>query len=277
MWKLEKPTLQSSRNDLRKVVEQCKVLSEDDLSEFEALYEEYDNNKGFISEDYHDDFIRHYKNQSETMYQQYEKLNVKQKFDYIRADLFSVESHCPFCGFGELMTLDHYMPKSKYRELATCRLNLVPICWTCNQKKGNHNYQNFIHSYYQEFPKDVVFLKCAIDIKCGSAIAFSFYIDGSGIDSELKKRLECQIQIVDLNNRLKKECISYIFSNFFIDNISNDEDLRFFINNRLERTEERLGKNDWHAALLAGLRDCPNFNLAFLKVFFKSRNHACNV
>lgn len=144
MWKLEKPSLQSSKDDLREVTVLCRDINEGDRLDFEALYEEYDNNNGKISEEYHFDFIKNHVAQSSAMYGQYYKLNEGGKLDYIRAELF-IEAHdCPFCGFGEPVTLDHFMPESKYKELATCRLNLVPLCWKCNNKKNNDDYQNFI-------------------------------------------------------------------------------------------------------------------------------------
>lgn len=123
MWKLEKPSLESAKDDL------LKVTGIMDLPAFEALYEEYDINNGKISEEYHRDFLDKNKDQSCEMYKQYDKLNEGGKLDYIRAELFNEAPDCPLCGFGEPVTLDHFMPKSKYKELATCRLNLVPICW----------------------------------------------------------------------------------------------------------------------------------------------------
>ena len=45
MWKLEKPSLESAKDDL------LKVTGIMDLPAFEALYEEYDINNGKISEE----------------------------------------------------------------------------------------------------------------------------------------------------------------------------------------------------------------------------------
>jgi 5-methylcytosine-specific restriction endonuclease McrA len=43
---------------------------------------------------------------------------------------------CPFCGFGQVSTLDHYLPKSKYPQLSVFPLNLVPSCTDCNTRKS---------------------------------------------------------------------------------------------------------------------------------------------
>lgn len=267
MWKLEKPTLQSSKDDLREVIAHCHGVKEDDRPDFEALYEEYDINKGKISEEYHNSFIENHVDQSIAMYNQYKKLNEGDKLDYIRAELFNEAPDCPFCGFGEPVTLDHFMPESRYKELATCRLNLVPVCWKCNKKKSNKDYQKFIHSYYQDFPKDVQFFKCTVNAKVGGIILFNFYIDGTELDSTLRDKLNNQIETIELNKRLNKECITYITSNFSIAEINDDKSLKFFINDKKRKNIENFGLNDWHTALLAGLNECVDFNVKFLKDF----------
>ena len=43
---------------------------------------------------------------------------------------------CPFCGFGQASTLDHYLPKSKYPLVAVVPNNLVPACKDCNTGKS---------------------------------------------------------------------------------------------------------------------------------------------
>lgn len=59
---------------------------------------------------------------------------------------------CPFCGFSQASTLDHYMPKKKYPSFSISPLNLVPSCSDCNTGKkedvaGNEREQ-IIHPYY---------------------------------------------------------------------------------------------------------------------------------
>lgn len=42
---------------------------------------------------------------------------------------------CPLCGFGQVLTLDHYLPKTHYPGLAVCPRNLLPSCSDCNKTK----------------------------------------------------------------------------------------------------------------------------------------------
>lgn len=273
MWKLTKPTLLSAKKDLQSVKNHCHNINENDVSDFECLYEEYDKNKGEISEEYHRSFINGHSVQSDVMHKQYKYLNEGQKLDYIRFELLSMIRECPYCGFGEPTTLDHYMPESKYKELATCRLNLVPLCWKCNHKKKDKDYQGFIHSYYQDFPKEVVFFKCSVDVKDDGAMFFKFYIDGTKISKTLKSQLENQTNTIELNKRLNKESISYITSNFFPDKIKEDNALKVFIKSKLENSRKRYGNNDWHTALLTGLYDNEDFNVKTLNIFINQNTN----
>lgn len=42
---------------------------------------------------------------------------------------------CPYCGFGTVETVDHFLPKARYSSLSVMPLNLVPACSDCNKKK----------------------------------------------------------------------------------------------------------------------------------------------
>ncbi len=43
---------------------------------------------------------------------------------------------CPFCGFGQATTLDHYLPKSKFPLLSIMPSNIIPSCKDCNAGKS---------------------------------------------------------------------------------------------------------------------------------------------
>lgn len=65
---------------------------------------------------------------------------------------------CPYCGFGSVETVDHFLPKGRYSPLSVLPLNLVPACRDCNGEKldsiisaGNIHS----HPYYEQ--------KCVID------------------------------------------------------------------------------------------------------------------
>lgn len=43
---------------------------------------------------------------------------------------------CPYCGFGVIETLDHFLPKGHYSSLSVLPLNLIPACRDCNIGKN---------------------------------------------------------------------------------------------------------------------------------------------
>jgi hypothetical protein len=61
---------------------------------------------------------------------------------------------CPFCGFGQVTTLDHYLPKAKFPLLSVHPNNLVPSCADCNKGKSadiaTTKEQQSIHPYFDQ-------------------------------------------------------------------------------------------------------------------------------
>lgn len=45
-------------------------------------------------------------------------------------------SKCPYCGLGQVATLDHVLSKARYPIFSTLPDNLVPTCGACNHSKG---------------------------------------------------------------------------------------------------------------------------------------------
>lgn len=44
---------------------------------------------------------------------------------------------CPICDFGQVSSLDHYLPKAHFPGLAMCPANLLPSCADCNKRKSS--------------------------------------------------------------------------------------------------------------------------------------------
>ncbi|NQY16716.1 HNH endonuclease [Alteromonas sp.] len=61
---------------------------------------------------------------------------------------------CPFCGFGQVTTLDHYLPKSKFPLLSIFPKNLVPSCADCNKGKNagiaTSRNEQCLHPYFDQ-------------------------------------------------------------------------------------------------------------------------------
>lgn len=65
---------------------------------------------------------------------------------------------CPYCGIRIVSTLDHYLPKNVYPELAILYLNLVPACKDCNTDKKGRALTTmadaFLHPYFESINTD---------------------------------------------------------------------------------------------------------------------------
>lgn len=61
-------------------------------------------------------------------------------------------SRCPFCGLGQVATLDHFLPKSLYPQFSVTPINLVPSCRDCNSIKitnsAAHPEDQCLHPYF---------------------------------------------------------------------------------------------------------------------------------
>ena len=61
---------------------------------------------------------------------------------------------CPFCGFGHVSTLDHYLPKAKFPLLSILPINLVPSCADCNKGKSSaiavSKEEQCLHPYFDQ-------------------------------------------------------------------------------------------------------------------------------
>ena len=269
MWKLNKPSLKTAIDDIDEVISHSRDIEEKHKTAFEELYKKYDENGGNLELEYHNAFIGNFPLQADSMQKQYAKFSIGEKLDFIRKDLLFSINGCPYCGFGEANTLDHVLPESVYKELATCRLNLVPLCWTCNNKKRAHDYNGFIHAYYQKYPLGVAFFKCHVTISSEDALILDFAIDENVIDSSLKDKLQNQITTIELNERLHKQCITYLLDNFYSGDIQDDVSLKFFLNDKISKAKKKFGLNHYKTAFLQGLYDCEKFNAEFLNRFLE--------
>ncbi|NDV74402.1 HNH endonuclease [Burkholderia cenocepacia] len=69
-------------------------------------------------------------------------------YDELR--LSAPNSRCPTCGIGQVFTIDHFLPKSKFPLFSVLPENLVPACRDCNTGKlaaAANDAQSF-HPYY---------------------------------------------------------------------------------------------------------------------------------
>lgn len=92
------------------------------------------------------------------LYDQYFRGKTKPARRHYDSLLLSVPTQiCPYCGFGHIYTIDHYLPKSKYPQFSITTPNLVPACRDCNEGCKNAVYsvtegEQPLHPYFDGGP-----------------------------------------------------------------------------------------------------------------------------
>jgi hypothetical protein len=191
----------------------------------------------------------------------YNEVQVGARLADLRERLLGSTDLCPYCGFGEPKDLDHYLPRSRYGELAIYPPNLIPSCNPCNNAKrtvvpelDNAAAPGFIHPYFQVLP-DRDFLKADVDFADG-ALQVHFRIEVAGIDPVLAAKLQFQITRLKLNKRYPKRINAFLSEQrvgILMVGALGEGPLRDLLNKSADSVSEDFGRNDWRAALLRGL------------------------
>ncbi len=67
-------------------------------------------------------------------------------------------NRCPYCGIGQVSTLDHYLPKTKFPIFSVLPYNLVASCKDCNTGKldsyATTQNKQTLHPYYDDFTSE---------------------------------------------------------------------------------------------------------------------------
>lgn len=169
-------------------------------------------------------------------------------------------ARCPMCGFGEVSTLDHYLPRTAFPEFAILALNLVPACGRCNQLKGAHvglePEVQFLHPFFDSLAV-VPILECKFAVQGGSALIIFRIRRTHHVAEDVLSRVRFQFSRLRLANRFRAEALAEIgerrttFSQYAT--AKGSVGLRDYL-----RTESRgyvaaHGPNHWKSALYRSL------------------------
>ncbi|HBS87594.1 MAG: hypothetical protein A2W91_15130 [Bacteroidetes bacterium GWF2_38_335] len=123
---------------------------------------------------------------------------------------------CVCCGIGDADQIDHFLPQEHFPEYSIMHKNLIPICGTCNEIKGENipgDAKNYFHPMFDRLPNEP-FFSCQINYD-GNIPISSFtiipkfqttIINQHFIDLKLKGRLEKKatiyfVQIKDFKSK----------------------------------------------------------------------------
>tara|TARA_R110002050_G_scaffold183090_1_gene316592 strand:+ start:439 stop:1365 length:927 start_codon:yes stop_codon:yes gene_type:complete len=171
---------------------------------------------------------------------------------------------CPSCGEpGKPGTLDHYLPKDVYPELAAVIANLTPMCSECQGRKGT-DFQDeqgrkiFIHPYFD--PIDQVLISLDIGEPYSSPAAFNVSVPDN-VDLALWRLVCAHIHGVDFVERFEEFCRAQYMTllvNFAQERLEPDPDTAIRIVRRFLRNTEHQSLNRWETIFYRGVLNNPD-------------------
>ena len=267
MWVLNKPRLADAKQDIDVLIAHCNNLHVTiDKPLLEQLYDDYDQGGGEVTTAQ----LAATDKKKEIIKNQYSKTSGKDPYTgldkslvYVRNALLdpNFADTCPYCSINRPSQLDHYMDKSTFGQLATCRLNLVPLCGHCNWLKSDKSYTNYMHPYYPKVRSGVVFLKADCTIIRGR-VCVTFSIDGTALgNAALATRLSHQISEIQLEKRLRKAVNEFLTHELLRSHVKTNVGLRRVLMEMQSTISTQYGPNDWRTAVIRGLINCAAFDM----------------
>lgn len=130
---------------------------------------------------------------------------------YDRLMLLAPLGKCPFCRFGQVSTLDHFLSKARYPSFSVLPVNLIPSCADCNKGKGSdviYESSQFSHPYFESSHIEVDKWLYAIVCETSPATA-SFSVAPPGHwPAGLSQRVSNYFHGLDLARRFSVEAAS---------------------------------------------------------------------
>jgi len=166
---------------------------------------------------------------------------------------------CPYCGFGQVSTLDHFLAKAKFPRVAVLPINLVPSCKDCNHGKKAAVAQipgeQVIHPYFESTEiEEEQWLFAAIQETAPVSVTYRATPPATWSDA-LQSRASNQLKDFDLSRRFALEAANEIAgltpllrSLALIGEQAVREHLKLVF-----ESEYSLKKNSWRTALYQAL------------------------
>ncbi|PPJ46735.1 HNH endonuclease [Rhizobium sp. KAs_5_22] len=115
--------------------------------------------------------------------------------------------YCPYCTFGEVYEVDHFLHKAAYRELNVCPANLVPICHACNHIKlvdQPHDSAHYLlHPYFDVLPAVRWLFADLIFEAGGPVLRYRVELDAA-LHGNLASRLAYHFATLELDRRFQE-------------------------------------------------------------------------
>jgi hypothetical protein len=163
---------------------------------------------------------------------------------------------CPYCWFGQVSTLDHFLAKSRYPAFAVLPANLVPSCSDCNKGKGSSvlvEAEQIPHPYFAEAAIETdAWLFAEIAATSPATAGFSVRIP-NGWPPDLGLRVRNYFRDLQLAKRFAIEAASEIVSVGDMFKELSSPEMRRTVVAATAKSERQHRTNSWRAALYEAL------------------------
>ncbi|MHA4838168.1 HNH endonuclease [Sphingopyxis sp. MSC1_008] len=175
-------------------------------------------------------------------------------------------NRCPLCAQRDVKTLDHYLPKDSYPELAVYAANLVPACFECNHAKLNYvaaaTEDLLFHPYFDDWSAHRL-VRATIDV--GEEVAVDYSIRApADAEDEIVERARAHFRELSLGTLYSQQAGVELVDRklAFRETFAADgaEGLRDDLQ-REARSRRRANRNSWSAALYRALARSDEFCL----------------
>lgn len=182
------------------------------------------------------------------------RVNTKARIYYDRLKSLADPKVCPFCGIGEISTLDHYLPKSKFPIFSVLPYNLIACCSDCNKKKidvyAKKQGEQVLHPYYDNKFYNEKWLFARVIQK---PLSIEFYIKVPQSWSVMdEQRVETHFKTYDLSKRFSVQA-SVVLSELYF-RLALVNDVKSFLSSEFNAINQAyMCKNNWKPATYQAL------------------------
>lgn len=171
---------------------------------------------------------------------------------------------CPFCGFGQASTLDHYLPKAKFPFFSVLPYNLIPACKDCNSgakkaKTASTDQDQVLHPYYDHQPFISVQWLFSNVIETSPASIMFYVKPPESWDPISQQRVVTHFNDFQLSQRFSIEAAEELSSLrtllYFFYTKNNAESVREYLKEKFI-SEFNTHRNSWKTAMYHGLFLC---------------------
>lgn len=162
-----------------------------------------------------------------------------------------------------MKTLDHYLPQTKFPELAVFPENLVPACADCNKSKRAHvvrtRDEEIFHPYFDDWSAHRV-LGASLEFATGVTVSFQI-LDAPGMSAVDTERARHHFLLLDLNELYTSHAAVELAENkrIYRRNFESGPDVLREELRSIAIARSEVNRNNWMAALYRCLADSEDF------------------